>query len=256
MVDFNTGNQLTNDFNQTDGGYGSGPYYVQSSTGGVTGGSVAGYSGSDYFATAVFNQQSFNFSASNSTLSESVDIFYDGNTGLAPGANAVRSFRLGLLGSANSAFEAYGDAAVYVEGDYSLTDNEMVLVGRSATNSVLTSLELSEVPITPDHWYQVQVNSINKGNGEVEFTGSFFDLGPNGNSAPSSLATWDWTYQNQPIAASSSLYAGFSVLADGGASAADNFSVDGVPADAIAPTISGTHMATTTSEAAVKPFRA
>ena len=237
---------MTTDFNQTDGEIGLGPYYTQSSTGGITGGSVVGYSGSDYNATGVYDQRSFNFSVPASTIYQSLDIFYNGNTQpLAPGANAVRSFRLGLLISVNSAFETYGDAAVYIEGEYSLTDHKMILVGSTDTGNILTSLELSEIQITPDHWYRVQANFINKGNNQVEITGSFLDLGPNGNSAPIPLATWDWTYQNQPIAEpiakSSSLYSGFSVLADGGASAADNYGVDVVPLYPVAaPTIAGT----------------
>ena len=76
----------------------------------------------------------------------------------------------------------------------------MILVGSTDTGNILMSLELSEIQITPDHWYRVQANFINKGNNQVEITGSFLDLGPNGNSAPIPLATWDWTYQNQPIA--------------------------------------------------------
>lgn len=231
FINFDSNNQLIADFNQTSViGIGSAPYYVQSSTGGISGGAVTGYSGSDYFATAIYNQQAFNFSIPGSTIYQSIDIFYNGNTQpLAPGANGVRSFRLGLLDSASSAFEAYGDASVYIEGIYSLTDKKMLLAGVSSTQRESTGLGLSEIAITANYWVRVEAKFTNQGSGQVDLAGSFFDLGPNGKSAPVLLSSWDWTYQNQPIAASNSLYAGFSVLADGGVSKADNYGVGIAP---------------------------
>jgi hypothetical protein len=52
-----TNNDLTNNFAQTGTVITQTPY-VQSPTGGITGGSVLGYSGSEYRATAVYNKRS------------------------------------------------------------------------------------------------------------------------------------------------------------------------------------------------------
>ena len=54
-----TNNDLANDFNQT-GTIAPSPY-VQSPTGGITGGAVVGYTGSEYMATAVYTPSTFNF---------------------------------------------------------------------------------------------------------------------------------------------------------------------------------------------------
>ena len=67
-----TDNELVNLFNQT-GTFATPAPYVQSPTGGIVGGSVVGYSGSEYRATAVYTPSSFNFSSPGATVSESLD---------------------------------------------------------------------------------------------------------------------------------------------------------------------------------------
>jgi hypothetical protein len=53
-------NQLTQDFVQGPAEYSSPlPLYVESPSGGVSGGAMLGYSGQDYFATAVYANQTF-----------------------------------------------------------------------------------------------------------------------------------------------------------------------------------------------------
>jgi hypothetical protein len=227
IVAFDGNNDLTNNFNQT--GTVSNPTpYVQSPTGGMVGGSVTGYSGSEYRATAVYNQTSYDISATGATVSQSVDLFYNANfQPLAPGANAVRSFRLGVLDTANSAFETAGNASVYIDGVYALNLNQMLLVGRSATNGPLTSITLAQVSLTANDWYRVNVASTTQANNQIELTGSFFDLGLDGTATPSLLAAWDWSYQNIPVSNLTAAYAGFSALADGGISKIDNFVVNG-----------------------------
>ena len=119
-----TSNDLANKFNQT--GIIITPPYTQATAGGVFGGSVLSYSGSEYRATAVFNQNTFDISAPGSSVALSMDLYYNAHLQpLAPSANAVRSFRLGLLNSVDSAFETFGNASAYIEGDYSLTSNQM-----------------------------------------------------------------------------------------------------------------------------------
>ena len=121
-----TNNDLTNNFNQT-GTISTQTPYIQSPTGGITGGAVTGYFGNEYQATAVHSQTGFNLSTDGATVSLAADLFYNAQLQpLAPGANAVRSFRLGLLGSVSSAFETVGNPAVYIEGDYSLALNQMI----------------------------------------------------------------------------------------------------------------------------------
>ena len=111
-------------------------------------------------------------------------MFYNAQTHpLAPGANAVRSFRLGVLDSVNSAFETFGDAAAYLEGDYSFTLQQMLLIARSQTNGPVTSVQLSQVSLNPNDWYHLDAVFTNQGNDQIGFTGSFFDLGPNGTAS-------------------------------------------------------------------------
>ena len=91
-----TNNDLTNNFSQT-GTFTPSPY-VQSLTGGITGGSVTGYYGNEYQATAAYSATSFNLSTGAASVSLAADVYYNAQLQpLAPGANAVRSFRLGLL---------------------------------------------------------------------------------------------------------------------------------------------------------------
>ena len=61
-----TNNDLINNFSQT-GTFTPSPY-VQSLTGGITGGSVTGYYGNEYQATAVYSATSFNLSQQVSRL--------------------------------------------------------------------------------------------------------------------------------------------------------------------------------------------
>src|SRR5262249_40123964 len=138
-----------------------------------------------------------------------------------------RSFRLGVLDVANSSFETFGNAAAYIEGMYSFTLHQMLLVGRSVTNGPMTSITLSQVSLNPNDWYHLDAAFTNQGNDQIGFSGSFFDLGPNGTAAPVLLSTLNWSYQNVPVANLGSAYAGFSALADGGISKIDNF--DPVP---------------------------
>src|SRR5438132_2656262 len=70
-----TNNDLVNNFNQT-GTISTQTPYVPSPTGGISGGSVTGYSGSEYQATAVYNQSSFNLSTG-ASVALSMDMFYN-----------------------------------------------------------------------------------------------------------------------------------------------------------------------------------
>lgn len=215
-----TNNDLTNNFNQT----GAQTPYSQSQTGGVEGGAVVGYYGSQYQATGVYTPNSFAFSSPGSSVALSMDLYYNAQfQPLAAGANAVRSFRLGLLTSPSSAFETTGNAEAYIEGDYALDLNQMILVGRNATNTAMTSLTLAQVTLTPNHWYQLDATIGNQGNGQVSYTGSFLDMGTDGKAAPIVLSTWNWSYANASMTSVTSAYAGFSALANGGITRMDNF---------------------------------
>ena len=217
-----TDNDLTNDFNQT-GTLAPLPY-VQSPTGGIVGGSVVGYTGSEYRATAVYTPSTFNLSSPGATVSESIDVYFNGQlTPLAPGANAVRSFRLGLLDANTSAFETVGNASAYIEGLYSLTDNKMSLVVRNDTGSELDSIGGSEFALNTDHWFQLDATFTNQGNDQILYTGSFFDLGVDGNSSAVLLSTFSFSFENDPMTSVDNAYAGFSALADGGIAQVDNF---------------------------------
>jgi hypothetical protein len=67
VITFDGSNDLANNFDQS-GTISSSPPYVQSLTGGIVGGSVTGYSGSQYQATAVYKQVGFNISKSGATV--------------------------------------------------------------------------------------------------------------------------------------------------------------------------------------------
>ena len=105
----------------------------------------------------------------------------------------------------------------------------MILIGRSATTGVLTSLVLAQISLNPNEWYQLDAAFTNEGNSQINFSGSFFDLGPNGTAAPVLLSTVNWSNQNTSVANLDAAYAGFSALADGGISKIDNFVVPSVP---------------------------
>jgi hypothetical protein len=228
-----TDNDLSNYFNQTGGNLfnptDTTTPYVQTPTGGVTGGAVVAYSGSEYSATAVYTPSGFHLSTPGASISLSIDVFYNAQfQPLAPGANAVRSFRLGLLDSSTSAFETFGEPSVYIEGDYSFTLQQMLIVARDQTNGPVISVALSQQSLSPNHWYQISATFANQGNNQIGYTGSLFDLGGDGNATPASLSTWNWSSENDQVSTANSLYAGFSALRDGGVALADNFGVPGV----------------------------
>jgi hypothetical protein len=226
-ITFNVGSDLSNYFNQTGTQINSTPY-VQSAAGGISGGSVASFSGNEYPATAVYSPNAYDLAASGSAVNQSISLFFDGKfQPLVSGANAVRSFRLGLLDSAQSSFETFGQSSVYVEGVYSLDLKQMLLVGRSATNGPVTSLTLAQVPLTVNHWFSLDVAIAAQAGNQIALSGEFRDLGADGQSAPSLLANWDWSYQNDAVSNLTSAYAGFSALAGGGIQRVDNFVVDG-----------------------------
>jgi nicotinamide mononucleotide (NMN) deamidase PncC len=212
--------QLTREFNQT----GATLPYVESPSGGISGGSVVAYSGSDYRATAVYNQASYDLSQIGMTAELSMDVFFHPDfTPLVPGANGVRSFRLGVVNSATSSFETYGEPSLYLDGVFSLDTNQMLFVARSSTQGMLSET-LSESTLASDHWYRADLTLTNVGNEQIRVYGSFSDLGALGMSNPYVVASWDSTLTNSFISKSSSNYAAFSALSNGGVFRADNFS--------------------------------
>lgn len=234
-----TDNQLGRDFLQTDAGGVSASLYTQSATGGVSGGSVIGYAGDNYFATAVYQPAFLDFSTPAANAALSLDFFYDGQLHpLCEGCNGVRSFRLGMVGSASGAFETYGVPSIYVEGVYSLDLDQMLLVARSLTASVSTSIVLAEVPLAPNSWYRVDLDLTNTGGDNIHWESQLWGLGAAGNTTPSLLATGAWNYQNAAITTDAALYGGFSALTDGGVPRVDNltlsnFTVVPVPIPAV-----------------------
>lgn len=225
IVNFNEPNMLTSQFSQEPS---PGAFYTQSQTGGVSGGAVNGYSGSDYSATAVLKNRTLGFGAGKS-ISLGIDFYFNGKlTPLAPGVNAVRSLRLGLLGSQSSAFEIYGDQAAYIEGLYSLTQDQMVIAAVDQTRSAsIGGMMASFVPVAGS-WYELSATFQNPGNGMKTFGGTVLSLGLNGRSPPVPLASWKQTLGiASPSGLAGSVYAGFSALAGGGISRVDNLSVPG-----------------------------
>lgn len=214
-------NQLMREFNQT----GATIPYVQSPTDGIVGGSVTAYSGNDYQATAVYNRAAYDLSAPGTSVALSLDLYFHPEfRPLAPGANGVRSFRLGLLDSPLSSFETVSSPSVYLDGVYAIDLNKMLFVARSVTQGSV-SLTVAESALTGDHWYRLNADFVNAGNDQIQFLGSFSDLGVNGGDSPSILALWDVTLSNPIMARSSSTFASFSILADGGILRADNLAV-------------------------------
>jgi hypothetical protein len=246
-IDFNnfispTNNDLVNNFVQGPPfGGSSTPPYQQSPTGGITGGSVTGYSGQNYFATAVYQQIPQSFSSIGTTISLSMDFYYNGAfVPLGPGANAVRSFRLGLLDSSNGTFETVGDPSLYVEGLYSLSLNQMVLVLYSNTDSVSQNIEAAQITLQPDQWLQLDGNFTEVGAEDYTISTSLYDLGSDGLAPPTllglgsylenggvdpTLTAGSYTFSNPDMA--NPTYVGFSVLADGGIAKGDNLVVPG-----------------------------
>jgi hypothetical protein len=232
-INFDTPGDLTNNFTQV--GALAGVFYNQTTTGGITGGAVSGYTGNDYFATAVYNG-AFNISNPGATVQMSASFLYNGQlTPLVPEATGIRSFRLGLLGSSTSAFETVPSAAAYVEGMISLQPLQPQFFGWGPVNQtaagVMTASGVMNGPglisIVPNEWYRLDATFTNKGAGQIQIAASFFDLGQNGLASPTLLNSGTFTEQNVPIASLSSAYAGFSVLTGGGFSELDNFEVDG-----------------------------
>jgi hypothetical protein len=68
-IDFNTRGELANNFIQGSQFSNSTNFYRQSKTGGITGGSVTGFSGPDYDATAVYQPLPRSFSSIGTNIS-------------------------------------------------------------------------------------------------------------------------------------------------------------------------------------------
>ena len=60
---------------------------------------------------------------------------------LVPGANAVRSFRLGLVDSGNGTFDTPGKPSLYVDGVYSLSLDQVLLVLYSQSDTFSQNIE-------------------------------------------------------------------------------------------------------------------
>ena len=220
-IDFNTRGELANNFIQGSQFSNSTNFYRQSKTGGITGGSVTGFSGPDYDATAVYQPLPQSFSSIGTTISLSMDFYFnDVFKPLAPGANAVRSFRLGLVDSGNGTFEKFGDPSLYVQGVYSLS--------------------LDQIALQPDQWLQLSANFKKVGAEDYNISTSLYDLGSDGLAPPTLLGLGNYfangvgdptltagsnTFSNPDIA--NPTYVGFSVLADGGIAKGDNLVVPG-----------------------------
>jgi hypothetical protein len=237
-IDFNSDNELTNNFVQNSDFGGPTPFYQQSPSGGITGGSVTGYSGQNYLATAVY-KTSAPFDVGD-TISLSMDFYYDAEfTPLAPGANAVRSFRLGLLASENGSFETFGSPSLYIGGVYGFDNDQMLLSVVSDSSHLATGGLAGYMTLQPDHWLQLDAKFTNVGSGDFTMSSSLYDLGSSGLASPQllgfyfangvgdpSLTAGSETFSNPDM--TSPAYVGFSVLADGGISRADNLTVPGI----------------------------
>jgi hypothetical protein len=237
-INFDGSTDLASNFSQT-GTFSTSQPYVQSPIGGISGGAVIGYSGSEYRATALYNGASFDISNPGASVQMSASFFYNGQlTPLAPGANGIRSFRLGLIAS-NSAFETAFVPSVYVEGDIGLVPNGPPGFGLDVwnfTNSFATSIGGFSAPVVVGHWYGVNATFTNAGANEL-VSMSIFDLGQDGLANPNLLNSGSFTAPNFSMPDLASASAGFSDLAGGGFSKLDNFEVDGPMAAPLKPSI-------------------
>ena len=237
VITFNQSNALASQFSQEPL---PGAFYTETQTGGTFGGTVNGYSGSDYFATAVLKSRTFSFGLNNS-ISLGIDFYFSGKlTPLVPGLNAVRSLRLGLLGSKSAAFEMYGDQSVYVEGLYAIPLNQMYFAAIDQTQSVIIAGSIGAFTPVTDSWYELDATFQNQGNGMKTFEGTVLSLGSEGRSPPVSVVSWKQTIGiPSPSGLSGPVYAGFSALAGGGISSVDNLSVPGGTQDVPEPSSLG-----------------
>jgi hypothetical protein len=213
-------------------------FYNQTTTGGITGGAVSGYTGNDYFATANYNGATIDISNPGVTVQMSASFFYNGQlTPLAPGANGIRSFRLGLIASGNSAFETSFVPSVWVGGDIGLAANSPPALGLTAwnmTKSFSTSIGGFGAPVVVGDWYRVDATFTNAGANQI-VSMSIFDLGQNGLGNPILVNTGSFTAPNFTMPDLTSASAGFSDLTGGGFSQLDNFEVDGPLSTVAAP---------------------
>lgn len=228
VIDFNQSGELDAYFTQESGFNGTLPEYFQSTTGGITGGSVTSYPGTDYSATAVYDP-AIAF-ATGSTVTLSMDFQFDGNvTPLAPGANGVRSFRLGLLNSLSSFEAPVVTPSAYIEGVYSLTQDQMFIAIFSTTTSVSTNIAGPLFNVSSGDWYQVRASFTNVGNTMVSVASTVADLGPQGTSSPVTINTFSQSFTNTPLVTSENVFSGFSALGMGGVERIDNFSAPAEP---------------------------
>jgi PEP-CTERM motif len=229
LINFDSANDLANNFSQT-GTFSTSQPYVQSPTGGISGGAVTGYPGSEYRATAIYNGATFDLSKPGATVNMSASLFYNGQlTPLAQGATAIRSFRLGLLASSNSAFETAFVPSVYVEGSIGLLPNSPPNFGLGVwnnTKSFATGTGGLGVSVAAGEWYRVDATFTNAGVDQI-VSMSMFDLGQNGLANPTLLNSASFTAPNFTMPDLASASVGFSDLTGGGFSKLDNFEVDG-----------------------------
>ena len=222
----NTQGELANNFIQGSQFSNSTQFYRQSKTGGITGGSVTGFSGPDYDATAVYQPLPQSFASIGTTISLSMDFYFnDVFKPLAPGANAVRSFRLGLVDSRNGIFEKFSDPSLYVQGVYSLSLDQMLLVLYSQSDAFSQNIEAAQIALQPDQWLQLSANFKKVGAEDYNISTSLYDLGSDGLAPPTLLGLGNYfangvgdptltagrnTLSNPDIA--NPTYVGFSVL--------------------------------------------
>ena len=233
-VDFNTPGQLANQFNiYQNATPGLGSPYAQYPIGGLgDGGAVAVLPGATNVtpdATAIFKNQSLDFSSAGAQLniSEYINVvaqtgsgnrllqlgFVNENTSGMNGNNglAFMSLRLSTVGASGNIYTpAYQDKM-------------------SAGSTVNTSLS-PNVTLTPGDWYRLSGSFLNLGGGKFEVSGLLEDYGPAGISSPVTVFTFaPQDFTNTEITSDAAVWAAFRSFHADGANALDNFTAQVVP---------------------------
>jgi hypothetical protein len=238
-VDFNTTGQLANNFNiyqnttppVTNAATGS--PYLQSPIGGIgNGGAVAVLApatGITADSTAIFKNQSFDFSTTGATLTISQYINVVANTG---GGNRllqlgfVNENTSGMNGNAGLSFMSLRLTTVGTSGNVYTPAFQDKMAASGVVNTTLSP----NVTLTPGDWYQLSGQFVNLGGGNFQANGLLLDYGPSGQGSPSTVFTFaPHTFSNTDVTSDSSVWPAFRSFHADGANALDNFTAQAVP---------------------------
>jgi len=180
-------------------------------------------------STAIYKNQSFDFSTTGATLKISEFVNVVANTGTGNRLlqlGFVNENTSGLNGNAGLAFMSLRLSTAAASGNIYTPAFQDKTAAAGVNNFTFTS----NVTLTPGDWYELSGQFVNLGGGKFQASGLLQDFGATGQGAPSTVFTFaPQTFSNTDVTSDASVWPAFRSFHVDGANALDNFNAQAVP---------------------------